>query len=320
MVSSPLQRAPSVDAGDGGFRTDVLHGLARPWKAIPAKYLYDAEGSALFDAICEQPEYYLTRCETAILAAGARDIVQQAGTRDALVEFGSGSSIKTRLLLDQRAAPRYVPIDVSEPHIAQACARLACDYPWLDIAPVIADFTALDEVPALGNGARQLGFFPGSTIGNLTPSEAVQFLGGARRLLGDDGALLIGVDRAKDSAILDAAYNDAAGVTARFSLNLLARINRELDGTFDLARFRHVAFYNPRESRIEIYLESLADQVVSVAGSVVRFREGERIHTEFSYKYERPAFLAIAARAGWPRAQSWTDAAQSFDVHLLTPA
>ena len=318
MVSTPLQRAPSVESDNDRFRADVLEGLARPWKAIPAKWLYDAEGSALFDAICEQPEYYLTRCETAILTACADDIVQAAGPRDALLEFGSGSSIKSRLLLDRNVAPLYVPIDVSEPHIAQACARLAADYPALRIAPLIADFTTLDEAPAELAGARRLGFFPGSTIGNLTPPQASAFLQGARRLLGADGALLIGVDRAKDAAILDAAYNDVAGVTARFSLNLLARINRELGATFDLTRFRHVAFFNARESRIEIYLESLADQVVQVAGSVVRFREGERIHTEFSYKYERTAFLSLAAQAGWPQAQSWTDAAQSFDVHLLT--
>jgi dimethylhistidine N-methyltransferase len=319
MIAFPQLHRPVIahDQADE-FRRDVLEGLSRPAKAIPAKYLYDAQGSRLFDQICELPEYYLTRNESRILANNVGEICALAGPRAVLVEFGSGSSTKTRMLLDRATPQVYMPIDVSRTHLEQTCASLAGEYPRLRIEPVVADYMKLESLPLTVAGLSRLGFFPGSTIGNLTPAEARAFLLNCRGMLGGDGALLIGVDRRKDAATLDAAYNDAAGVTARFSLNLLTRINRELGATLDIRRFRHVAFFNGEESRIEIYLESLADQVARVAGTSVCFRKGERVHTEYSYKYTREAFLALAAGVGYAAAGSWTDAAQSFDIHLLT--
>jgi dimethylhistidine N-methyltransferase len=318
MIAFPQLHRPVIahDQADE-FRRDVLEGLSRPAKAIPAKYLYDAQGSRLFDQICELPEYYLTRNESRILANNVGEICALAGPRAVLVEFGSGSSTKTRMLLDRAAPQVYMPIDVSRTHLEQTCASLASEYPRLRIEPVAADYMKLESLPLTVAGLSRLGFFPGSTIGNLTPAEARAFLLNCRGLLGDDGALLIGVDRRKSAATLDAAYNDSAGVTARFSLNLLTRINRELGATLDIGRFRHVAFFNGEESRIEIYLESLADQVARVAGMPVSFRKGERVHTEYSYKYTREAFVALAAGVGYAAAGSWTDAAQSFDIHLL---
>lgn len=301
------------------FHRAVLSGLGRSPRAIPAKFLYDARGSALFDEICEQPEYYPTRTETSILRDGAADIARLAGRGCALVEYGSGSSIKTRLLIE--AMPdlqAYVPIDISRQHLDATARRLREDYPWLRVDPVSGDYMAIDALPPAINGARRIGFFPGSTIGNLTPEEATLFLRRARRLLRSDGALILGVDLKKDPHRLHDAYNDAAGVTAQFTLNLLRRMNRELEGDFDLSAFAHEAFYNEPAGRIEIYFRTLRDQTVTVAGRRFTFAEGERVHTEYSYKYDEAGLAELARRGGFSIADTWTDPARLFAVALLT--
>ena len=304
--------AETADRED--FRRAVLDGLSRAPRAIPPKYLYDSRGSALFDAICELPEYYLTRSETEILKRHAADIASRAGPDAALVEFGSGSSVKSRLLINAMdGLSLYSPIDISRQHLDQTAARLKRDYPALRVEPVCADYMTLDSLPSLrggggsGGARRVVGFFPGSTIGNLVPDEAVAFLRRVRRLLGDNGALVLGADLKKDPRRLHDAYNDSAGVTAAFSLNLLRRMNRELGATFDLDAFAHEAFYNSCESRIEIYLRSLRSQSAQVAGRRFTFGEGERIHAEYSYKFDPAAIDALARAGGFEVAELWTD-------------
>ncbi|OFW98416.1 MAG: dimethylhistidine N-methyltransferase [Alphaproteobacteria bacterium RIFCSPHIGHO2_12_FULL_66_14] len=316
-------RAPDrAEAGDRAeFRDAVLAGLARSPRAIAPKFLYDARGSELFDAICELPEYYLTRTETGILTGCAAELARLAGPGCALVEFGSGSSVKTRLLLD--AMPdlaAYVPIDISRQHLDATAGRLRRDYPLLRVEPVCADYMALEALPVDVNGAPRLGFFPGSTIGNLEPEEATSFLRRARTLLGDRGALVLGVDLKKDPQRLHDAYNDSAGVTAAFTLNLLRRMNRELGATFDLAGFAHDAWYDPVEGRIEIYFRSLWPQTVTVAGRTFTFAEGERVHTEYSYKYDDAGIAALARSAGFTIDRTWTDPARLFAVVYLEAA
>ena len=317
-----LLASDSVEFNDRAeFREAVLAGLARTPRAIPAKFLYDARGSELFDAICELPEYYLTRTETEILKSCAAELARLAGPGCALVEFGSGSSVKTRLLLD--AMPdlaAYVPIDISRHHLDATAARLRRDYPRLRVEPVCADYMALDALPADVNGAPRLGFFPGSTIGNLEPEDATSFLRRARTLLGDRGAMVLGVDLRKDPQRLHDAYNDSAGVTAAFTLNLLRRMNRELGATFDTARFAHDAFYDPAEGRIEIYFRSLVAQSVTVAGRTFAFAEGERVHTEYSYKYDDAGITALAKSAGFTIDKTWTDPDRLFAVVYLEAA
>lgn len=314
-----LERPDATDRQE--FRNAVISGLGSTPRAIPARFLYDARGSALFDEICELPEYYPTRTETAILGRCAAEIAQRAGPDCVLVEFGSGSSVKSRLLLD--AMPdldAYVPIDISREHLDETAARLRRDYPGLCVEPVCADYMALDGLPAFVNGARRIGFFPGSTIGNLTPEEATAFLRRARRLLRNDGALILGVDLKKDPQILHDAYNDSAGVTAQFTLNLLRRMNRELDANFDLAAFAHEAFYSPDEGRIEIYFRSLRSQTVTVAGRRFFFAAGERVHTEYSYKYDDAGIAALAQSGGFAIAKTWTDPEHLFAVAWLQAA
>lgn len=300
------------------FRAAVFDGLSNRPRAIPARFLYDARGSALFDEICELPEYYLTRTETRILAERAPEIARLAGPGCALVEFGSGSSIKSRLLLDAMSdLAVYAPIDISRQHLDQSAARLRRDYPHLRVEPVCADYMSLRALPPIAQGARRLGFFPGSTIGNLEPHEATAFLRRARALLGEEGALILGVDLRKDARQLHDAYNDSAGVTAAFTLNLLRRMNRELDATFDLSSFAHEAFYNPDEGRIEIYFRSLAAQTVRIGGRSFAFDKGERVHTEYSYKYDTPGIEALARSGGFRVAEIWTDDERRFAVvHL----
>jgi len=314
-----IDRLEAVDRSE--FADAVLSGLSRHPRAIPAKFLYDERGSELFDQICELPEYYLTRTETSILEACAPDIAALSGPGCALIEYGSGSSVKSRLLLDALVdLSVYVPIDVSRRHLDATAAALRRDYPGLDVRPVCADYMALSELPEEVNGARRLGFFPGSTIGNLTPAEATAFLRRARTLLGDKGALVLGVDLKKDPRLLHDAYNDSAGVTAQFSLNLVRRMNRELDADFDLAGFAHDAFYNALEGRIEIYLRSLRQQVAMVAGRRFSFSAGERIHTEWSYKFDSAGIAALAGSAGFKIARTWTDPASLFAVTYLVAA
>lgn len=314
-----LDRSQMADRED--FRRAVLDGLSRRPRAIPAKFLYDARGSALFDQICELPEYYLTRTETAILRAHAGNIAALAGRGSALIEFGSGSSVKSRLLLDAMDLALYVPIDISREHLDRSTARLRRDYPSLAIQAVCADYMALADLPQLLVSARRIGFFPGSSIGNLEPHEAVAFLLRARTLLGDNGALVLGVDLKKDPGRLDAAYNDSAGVTAAFTLNLLRRMNRELQATFDLDRFAHDASYSPVEGRIEIYFRSLAEQSVMVAGRSFAFADGERIHTEYSYKYDVGQLRSLARQSGFRLDKVWMDPDRLFAVaYLAIPA
>jgi L-histidine Nalpha-methyltransferase len=314
-----LDVAESGDRED--FRRAVLAGLSRAPRAIPPKFLYDARGSSLFDAICDLPEYYLTRTEIEILRRHAADIASRAGPGAALIEFGSGSSVKSRLLLDaMKDLALYSPIDISRQHLDQTAARLRRDYPSLAVEPVCADYMSLEALPRLDGDAHRLGFFPGSTIGNLEPEEARAFLRRARRLLGDDGALVLGTDLKKDPRRLHDAYNDSAGVTAAFTLNLLRRINRELEGTFDLAGFAHEAFYNAAEGRIEIYLRSLRPQTAMVAGRTFSFAEGERVHAEYSYKFDMAGIDALARSAGMRIAEAWTDPERLFAVTYLEAA
>lgn len=312
-----LDLAPQEES----FRDSVLGGLLRRAKRIPCRFLYDARGSALFEEICELPEYYLTRTEIGILDRYAREIADRIGPDCQLIEFGSGSSRKVRILLEALERPAaYMAIDISRDRLREAADDLAGEFPLLSVVAVCADYMQplrLPELPARSTG-RRVGFFPGSTIGNLTEAEAVEFLAGCRELVDNDGAMVVGVDLKKDPALLNAAYNDAAGVSAAFNLNLLQRINRELDGDFDLARFAHEAAYNEAAGRIEIHIRSLADQIVTVAGRAIRFAAGELIHTEDSYKYTIAEFHRLAACAGLRAAQSWTDRDALFSVHFLS--
>ncbi|MFN3572772.1 MAG: ergothioneine biosynthesis protein EgtB [Phenylobacterium sp.] len=300
------------------FERDVLSGLAKPQKAVPPKYFYDAEGSRLFEEICKLPEYYPTRTEIALLKEAAGEIAAYIPDGAALVEFGSGASVKTRALLDQ--APQiglYTPIDISGSALAEATERLQADYPDLAVAPLEDDFTTALTLPAATQGRPHVGFFPGSTIGNLDPREAVEFLANARRLLGEGSRFLVGVDLVKPEDVLIAAYDDAQGVTAAFNLNLLTRINRELDGDFDPDGFAHRARWNSEASRVEMHLESLRDQTVRVAGRAFRFAPGETLHTENSHKFAPEAFEALARKGGWRLERRWISAAPAFGLFLL---
>ncbi|HZZ33591.1 MAG TPA: ergothioneine biosynthesis protein EgtB [Phenylobacterium sp.] len=300
------------------FKADVLEGLARPQKAVPPKYFYDAEGSRLFEAITALAEYYPTRTEVALLRRIAPQIAEIISPGAALVEFGSGASTKTRLLLD--AAPQigvYAPIDISRAALDEAAAAIRRDYPKLTVAPLLEDFTRAISLPAAAQGRPVTGFFPGSTIGNFTPEEAESFLARARGLLGSGARFLVGIDVVKDEKVLVAAYDDALGVTAAFNRNLLARINRELGADFDLAGFAHRAIWNSAESRIEMHLESLRAQRVRVAGSVFAFAKGETIHTENSAKFTVERFAALAGKAGWTLEASWLSEKPAFAVVSL---
>ena len=318
-VRLALDAASGVTAGvTSEFEADVLAGLARPQKAIPPKYFYDAEGSRLFEEITELPEYYPTRTEVALLRQIAPQIAALISDGAALVEFGSGASTKTRLLLD--AAPQvgvYAPIDISPVALDEAAAAIRRDYPGLTVAPLLEDFTRAMALPSEAQGRPVTGFFPGSTIGNFTPEEAAEFLTQARGLLGAGARFLVGIDLVKDPATLVAAYDDAAGVTAAFNLNLLRRINRELGADFDLSRFAHRAVWNAAQSRIEMHLESLADQRVRVAGRTFRFAAGETLHTENSCKFTVEGFAALAARAGWSLEARWVSPEPAFAVVAL---
>jgi L-histidine N-alpha-methyltransferase len=307
--------APSEE----NFRDAVFAGLGREPKTLPCKFFYDAKGSALFEEICEVPEYYLTRTEIGILEDYAGEIARYIGAHCRLIELGSGSSRKVRILLEALEAPAaYVPVDISREHLREAAARLAADFPDLSVVAVCADYTRPFALPPLpGRPGKRVGFFPGSTIGNFEPDAVVRFLAHCAELLGPEAEMLVGVDLKKEPAILNAAYNDRAGLNAAFNLNLLTRINRELDGDLNVARFEHVAFYNEEEGRMELYLKSLADQTARIAGRHFRFAEGERIHTENSYKYAIPEFRALASRAGFRAVHTWTDQNNLFSVHYF---
>ena len=301
-------------------RTEVLRGLLGQPKTLPPKLFYDRAGARLFEAICELPEYYLTRTELGILERRAGGIASLCGEHTALIEYGSGAGVKVRLLLDELVNPAaYVPVDISMEQLAAVAAERARQYPHLRVAPVCADYTARFALPALPEDTRRVAFFPGSTIGNLHPAEATAFLHRIRATVGPQGALVLGVDRRKNPGVLHAAYNDAAGVTAAFNLNLLTRLNRELDATFDLATFRHWAHFNDDASRIEMHLESLTAQRVHVAGTAIDFERGETILTECSYKYDMPFLEAVIRPAGFRIQELWTDERDWFWVGFLVP-
>jgi dimethylhistidine N-methyltransferase len=296
----------------------VLAGMIRDQKSIPCRFFYDARGSELFEQITALPEYYPTRVETELLRANAAEIAWLAGSDRVVVEFGSGSSRKTSLLLEAlRRVRGYVPIDIAGDCLDEAAAWLKQLHPNLAIEPMIADFTNAVTLPRLARDRGKLGFFSGSTIGNLEHQDAVDFLANAARLFGDDGLFLVGVDLKKSPSILIPAYNDAKGITAEFNLNLLRRINRELGGTFNLDRFAHDAIYDEAAGRIEMLIVSLAPQAVRIRGLDFMFAEGERIHTENSHKYSIPQFQALAKAGGWRPVEVWTDADQLFSLHLL---
>ena len=300
------------------FADAVLSGFARKPRSLPCRFFYDARGSALFEEITQLEEYYPTRVETALLEAYGAEIAERMGDARVLVEFGSGSSRKTSLLLSALACISvYVPIDLAGESLAEAADWLSERHDGLAIRPLVADFTKTHTLPVVARRPRKLGFFSGSTIGNLTPGEAQAFLVNAARLLGRGAAFLVGVDLKKDPAILIPAYNDRRGVTAAFNLNLLERINRELDGDIDVGRFAHDAIYDERLGRIEMHLVSLVRQTVRVLGREFRFTEGERIHTENSHKYTIAEFRALARTAGWRPAEAWTDAGNHFSLHLV---
>jgi dimethylhistidine N-methyltransferase len=317
-VTAPF-RTPAAAA----LRDEVLAGLRATRKTLHPKLFYDAAGAALFERITTLPEYYPTRTELAILRARAPEVAALAGPRAALVEYGSGAGAKVRLLLDAFAAAgtpaaAYVPIDISREQLAHVAAELAADYPGVPVRPVCADYTGAVHVPDLPRRARRVAFFPGSTIGNFHPTEAAAFLRRVRRTVGPDGALVLGVDRRKDARVLEAAYDDAAGVTAAFNRNVLTRLNRELGADFDLARFRHRAVWNDAASRIEMHLESVDAQVVHVAGEAVRFARGETVWTESSYKYDRPRLDRLVVEGGFEPTRLWTDPDDRFWVAFLT--
>jgi L-histidine Nalpha-methyltransferase len=311
----------SADAARSEFAEAVLAGFARHPRNLPCRFFYDARGSALFEEITQLPEYYPTRVETALLQTHGAEIAALSGKRDVLVEFGSGSSRKTSLLIGALSGlESYIPIDVAGDSLAEAAEWLAERHDGLAIRPLVADFTKPSELPLLARRRRKLGFFSGSTIGNLTHDEAKAFLGTAARLLGRGSAFLLGVDLKKHPAILVPAYNDGAGVTAAFNLNLLHRIKRELGADIDPERFAHEAVYDEGKGRIEMYLKSLGPQVVNVLGQEFRFAKAERIHTENSHKYSVVEFQALAASAGWTPAHAWTDPERLFSLHLLQRA
>ncbi len=312
LFRSPAERGRRIESE---FANAVLAGLRHHQKELPCKYFYDGEGSRLFDLICELPEYYPTRTETKLLRDRAGDIARAIGEDVELIEFGAGSLAKAGIVLDALKNPRaYVPIDISGGYLREMAAKLERAFPHVPVYPVVADFTKpLKLVPT---GARRVGFFPGSTIGNFTRAEASAFLRRAASLL-KGGGLLIGVDLVKDPAILHAAYNDAAGVTEAFNKNILLRANKELDANFDPDAFAHYAFYNPVHQRIEMHLMSLENQRVSVSGECFAFHEGETIHTEYSHKYTLDGFRALAEEAGFAPRQMWCDPDRLFSMHWL---
>jgi dimethylhistidine N-methyltransferase len=318
LARSSTSPAPRLDPARDEFASAVLEGFGCKPRRLPCRFFYDARGSALFEEITQLEEYYPTRVETALLEAYGAEIAERMGDARVLVEFGSGSSRKTSLLLSALASVSlYVPIDVAGESLAEAAEWLSERHDGLAIRPLIADFTKTRTLPIAARRPRKLGFFSGSTIGNLTQADARDFLANAARLLGRSAAFLVGVDLKKDPAILIPAYNDRRGVTAAFNLNLLERINRELDGDIDIERFAHDAIYDEARGRIEMHLVSLARQTVRVLGREFRFAKGERIHTENSHKYAIEEFQSLAKSAGWHSDHAWTDQDRLFSLHLL---
>lgn len=309
--------APDRDA----FLQDVLEGLARTPKALKPKWFYDAEGSRLFEEITRTPEYYPTRTETALLLSLVEELSPLVPADAALVEFGSGSATKTRILLD--ALPQlglYIPIDISPEPLAESAKALRQDYPGLQVAPLEADFMQAVDLPAQARGRTRVGFFPGSTIGNFTPLEAREFLRAARALLGDGAMFLVGFDLVKSSAVLEAAYDDAGGVTAAFDKNLLTRINRELGGDFDLDAFDHQSRWNAERGRVEAHLVARSPQAIQVDGRRFAMAAGESIHTENAHKFTPELIEGLAEAGGWRVERLWTSPPPAFAEALLRAA
>lgn len=314
---------PGCDARaslDDAFCRDVIEGLSHAQKAIPARWFYDHRGSELFEEITRLPEYYLTGAEIEILSQYGEDIAGCVGTNAALIEFGAGSATKTPLLIDQVAPSSYVPIDISGEFLRQSCAALQQRYPALPIIPVEADFTQPVTVPAAAKGQGRLGFFSGSTIGNFEPAPAVDLLRSLRSTLGPRSYLLIGMDLIKDQAELEAAYDDSAGVTAAFNLNLAERINRELDGTIPIDALRHRAIWNDRRARIEMHLEAVRDMRFEVRGRMFAMRAGETIHTESSHKHDFRSAMMLLLAGGWDPQCDYRDDGDRFMVVLARAA
>ncbi|MBS0432062.1 MAG: L-histidine N(alpha)-methyltransferase [Proteobacteria bacterium] len=305
-----------------GMRADVLHALATKPRRLPSKYFYDARGSALFERICGQPEYYLTRAELEIMRGHAGAIAQALGPDVLLVEYGSGSGMKTRLLLRHLHAPvAYVPVEIAHEALLDSIVALAKEFPHVEMLPVCADFTRPVALPRPRRAPRRtVVYFPGSTLGNFDAPEALRLLKQMRAEMGRDGAALVGIDLKKDRGTLEAAYNDAAGVTAEFTLNMLARFNRELGADFDLSAFRHRARWNALAGRIETHLVSTRAQAVCVAGHTFRFEADEAMLVEYSCKYSPGEFALLAARAGLQATRAWQDAGNRFSVQLLEAA
>lgn len=300
------------------FRVDLLEGLSKSPKALAPKWFYDAEGSRLFEDITRLTEYYPTRQEAALLTRVAPEIAQVAGLDAVVVEFGSGASEKTRILLDALERPSvYVPLDISPDALTEAAGRIAAAYPDMNVRPIVGDFEHLSPLPKDLGGERRVGFFPGSTLGNLEPEEAVRFMSSARRMLGEGALFLLGVDLVKDEATLVRAYDDASGVTAAFNLNVLARANRELSADFDLGAFRHRALWNGERSRMEMHLVATRPMTAKIAGDTVRFQAGETIHTESSRKFTETMIQDLARESGWTLIRFDVGLAPSVALALL---
>jgi len=299
------------------FRAEVLAGLSQVSKQLPPKFFYDRHGSELFDAITELPEYYPTRTEIGILQKHGETIADLLGQDCLLLELGSGSSKKIRVLLDALKPSIYMPVDISREHLLGSVEALLADYPALEIHAVCADYTAAFDLPCCPDHLSRVLFYPGSSIGNFEPSGAVELLRRMAQHLEEGGRMLIGVDLKKDVELLNAAYNDSQQLTAAFNLNMLHRINRELEADFDVQAFTHHAFYNEREGRVEMHLVSREVQAVTVAGQLFEFAAGETIHTENSYKYSVEEFLALAEKAGFVSEKVWTDDDKLFSVHCI---
>jgi dimethylhistidine N-methyltransferase len=311
-------RFPDEHFAPATLLDELLAGLAARPRRIAPKFFYDERGSRLFDAICELPEYYLTRTEMGILEFCADEVARLVGPNSTLIELGSGASRKVRLLLGAMRPKAYLGIDISREFLHQSADRLAQDYPWLDVQVACADFSGGLAFPEVAAEGRKLAFFPGSTIGNFDPHEALTFLQRVHRLVQPDGALLIGVDLKKDPQVLHAAYNDSAGITAQFNLNLLQRLRDEFNAEVDLQGFRHHAFYNAARGRIEMHLVSGHSQDICLQGRRFHFEFGDGIHTENSYKYSLPEFQGMARAAGLHPQRVWLDAAHLFSVHYLS--
>jgi len=320
MTSSPYRHRSAGDVAKRSLRDAVLEGLSASPKTLPAALFYDARGAALFEDITRLPEYYLTRTEHEILLRHAGNLADLVGPHAAIIEFGSGAAIKVRHLLRAfREACAYIPVDVSREQLHDVAAERALEFPHVPVLPVWADYTEPFDLPEIPETARRIGFFPGSTIGNLHPDEASAFLRRVRDCVGDDGGLILGVDRRKNPRLLHAAYNDAAGVTAEFNLNALLHLNREWHATFSKSAFRHRAFFNDAASRIEMHLEAISPQHVVVGGESITFAAGETVRTECSYKYDRARLDGVVSAGGFRVSELFTDAQQWFWVAWLEP-